>query len=494
MNTKELRGLYEAYNQVYEPEYISEEVEIATEYFYEMGLTEEGIEILIEELGLDEFIDWVYDIAEEYSLNEGAKRGGKVGTKAEIRRNQAAQAARTQQFSSPTTQGRGAKKAYRQASSAARSAARQQAASTARSAQSTSSSTPSRTRTGIAGVIGGALKAAGERARQDTELLKKSLSTASDTWKKASDTKVAQRARIGFKKGARAVEKHGHAAGSAAGRALGTAAASTFRAGMRAGQSEVGKKIKKGIAAAVTKEELDVYEYNQLLKFLYFEGYADSYKEAEYLLEELNDEQFEELCEAMTTANRKTWNAWMKKGIKNPLTRHLDSPTTTENKPTSTSSPQPQSSSAPRRKGVQNVEYKESYEAILSYLLDEGYADNIESAENIMVNMSEEWINSVVEDILNEAKQEQRFSDKIKRRIRRERLPYDGGKGKRAEGIRQDWHKRSRNVRGNEGPLAASKRYEDEPGRRIRGKGYVRYNTGDTVSGSGRGAESPTDR
>jgi DNA-binding ferritin-like protein (Dps family) len=40
------------------------------------------------------------------------------------------------------------------------------------------------------------------------------------------------------------------------------------------------------------------YEYNQLLKFLYFEGYADSYAEAEELLESMSDEEFEEIVEA----------------------------------------------------------------------------------------------------------------------------------------------------------------------------------------------------
>jgi hypothetical protein len=34
-------------------------------------------------------------------------------------------------------------------------------------------------------------------------------------------------------------------------------------------------------------------EYNQLLKFLYFEGYAESYAEAEELLESMSDEEFE---------------------------------------------------------------------------------------------------------------------------------------------------------------------------------------------------------
>lgn len=38
-------------------------------------------------------------------------------------------------------------------------------------------------------------------------------------------------------------------------------------------------------------------QYNQLLKYVYFEGYADSYEEAEYLLEELSNDEFEELLD-----------------------------------------------------------------------------------------------------------------------------------------------------------------------------------------------------
>jgi hypothetical protein len=37
------------------------------------------------------------------------------------------------------------------------------------------------------------------------------------------------------------------------------------------------------------------------------------------------------------------------------------------------------------------------YDLILSHLLDEGYADTYESAERIMVNMSEEWRESIIE-------------------------------------------------------------------------------------------------
>ena len=39
------------------------------------------------------------------------------------------------------------------------------------------------------------------------------------------------------------------------------------------------------------------------------------------------------------------------------------------------------------------------YDIILSHLLDEGYAETQEQAEVIMVNMSEEWIQSIMESL-----------------------------------------------------------------------------------------------
>ena len=54
---------------------------------------------------------------------------------------------------------------------------------------------------------------------------------------------------------------------------------------------------------------------------------------------------------------------------------------------------------APRR-GVIKASYEtDIYDVILEYLINEGYADTYEAAESIMVNMSEDWR----EDILNEA-------------------------------------------------------------------------------------------
>jgi len=45
-----------------------------------------------------------------------------------------------------------------------------------------------------------------------------------------------------------------------------------------------------------------------------------------------------------------------------------------------------------------NNEQKDIYDIILSHLLDEGYAETPEAAEAIMVNMSEEWRDSIVEE------------------------------------------------------------------------------------------------
>ena len=42
------------------------------------------------------------------------------------------------------------------------------------------------------------------------------------------------------------------------------------------------------------------------------------------------------------------------------------------------------------------------YDIILSHLLDEGYAETPEAAEAIMVNMSEEWIDSIVDEVITE--------------------------------------------------------------------------------------------
>jgi hypothetical protein len=54
----------------------------------------------------------------------------------------------------------------------------------------------------------------------------------------------------------------------------------------------------------------------------------------------------------------------------------------------------------PKRKltGTVRKEQVDLYDVILSHLLDEGFADTLEGAEAIMVNMSEDWKESIVEE------------------------------------------------------------------------------------------------
>jgi hypothetical protein len=63
----------------------------------------------------------------------------------------------------------------------------------------------------------------------------------------------------------------------------------------------------------------------------------------------------------------------------------------------------PKGKKAERQKktGVSAESY-DLYDIILSHLLDEGYADTQQAAEAIMVNMSEDWREDIVEDFINE--------------------------------------------------------------------------------------------
>jgi hypothetical protein len=51
-----------------------------------------------------------------------------------------------------------------------------------------------------------------------------------------------------------------------------------------------------------------------------------------------------------------------------------------------------------RIRGEAKNESVDFYDVVLEYLLDEGFADTLEGAEAIMVNMSEEWIEGILEE------------------------------------------------------------------------------------------------
>jgi hypothetical protein len=55
---------------------------------------------------------------------------------------------------------------------------------------------------------------------------------------------------------------------------------------------------------------------------------------------------------------------------------------------------EPQAVTLPRKTRKEDLDI---YDIVLSHLLDEGYASTVENAEAIMANMSEEWINSIID-------------------------------------------------------------------------------------------------
>ena len=93
MNSQQVSDLKLLYNAVYD-ENLREQaeeynntvfdediVEVATEYFYTYGLNEDGIDILIEKVGLDNFVEFVYGLSEDLTVLTEARaarrrRGG----------------------------------------------------------------------------------------------------------------------------------------------------------------------------------------------------------------------------------------------------------------------------------------------------------------------------------------------------------------------------------------------------------------------------------
>jgi hypothetical protein len=131
------------------------------------------------------------------------------------------------------------------------------------------------------------------------------------------------------------------------------------------------------------------YEYHQLLKFLYFEGYANSYKEAEYILEDMSDEEFEELCE------RKLAHSFPLKPSERRSVENIRARLNDEEPRRSTRSGRKQepTQEPKRKKRITDM----SKVIVAHYLFGEGYAETLQGAEVMAENISEEWRDSIAE-------------------------------------------------------------------------------------------------
>jgi hypothetical protein len=211
-------------SQIYQGIYntnLTEEVEIASEYFYSEGINEFGIDLLIEDLGIDEFAEFVYEIAEEYTLTEARTLLGKKKNPQKLPKGTAPSTSTKKAVAKHGT-------TRKIASGGFSSTIKQKAVKSAASKQQpTRAETPAQAKQGIGAKIGAALKYAGQRAKADTELLKKSWSTAREVGK-GHEAKVAK------------------AAGTVAGAVHG-AAKVAHTAGQKFASTETGKQLKAGL-------------------------------------------------------------------------------------------------------------------------------------------------------------------------------------------------------------------------------------------------------
>lgn len=165
-------------------------------------------------------------------------------------------------------------------------------------------------------------------------------------------------------------------------------------------------------------------EYNQLLKFVYFEGYADSYADAETLLETVSDEELDAILdEFYLDEAQAAWDTpemiqksreWSAKHLK-PRSRaelaalkRIKSGVASSAKPEAPSSEKqvlgmkPKATPAsdrPRREGIKNVQYAEDTNVIADYLFTEGFADSLDAAEVMAVNISESWADHILSNV-----------------------------------------------------------------------------------------------
>jgi hypothetical protein len=145
--------------------------------------------------------------------------------------------------------------------------------------------------------------------------------------------------------------------------------------------------------SAVYNEELreQFDEYNTAI---YVEEWVNQLVEEGYDLSEYTwDDMVEIYNEQFTLGKKKT---------KKELARYVAALQTLQgnNEEPTTQSQSPGEPTRRRRTNLNDVKIREDiYDTILSHLIDEGYAESVEQAEVIMVNMSEDWR----EEILDEA-------------------------------------------------------------------------------------------
>lgn len=179
-------------------DFILESIDIASQYFYEQGLNEYGVEILIDEIGEELFCEWVFDITNDSLLIERKLRTGETALPAKTREKITKKPVSRKNVSDLKGGSAAAKARSDEARRKARREVRQTPEPTerqqrladllaaqrkrnvenAKSKQPKTTSTPTKTKSGIASRIGSVLNYVGNRAREDSKKVARAAGTA----------------------------------------------------------------------------------------------------------------------------------------------------------------------------------------------------------------------------------------------------------------------------------------------------------------------------
>ena len=357
-----------------------EEVEIAAQYFYEMGLNEEGVDILIEDLGVEEFANFVYDIAEEYVLTEARAGGVKIEPKlasgkaiqgkpkaASLKRLRAQKEARRESEEKSSTSKPSGMKASLQRQSAVAAAAKKQPKKPGLLDR-------------VAGAVNRGIEAAQNRAAADVEKRKKFMSAARETGK--------------------VIGKAARGAGQVA-------------KGVASGVSGTAK-----LAGHVARKGLSD-EY--LMGYLIDEGYADNSSSAFIIVANMSEDWRESIAEEILSEN--AFEEEYKSSNKGRIARQTEKAYKTERRALDKGDAEEAMRQNRRRNAMnnpagrrnelaaknkpttQNAHFEpemDLFDYLLEYLVSEGYADTNKAALAIMTNMSEEWRGEIIESRVKE--------------------------------------------------------------------------------------------
>jgi hypothetical protein len=251
MNSEQIKDMHLLYNAVYNDElreqfedynntvFDEDIVEVATEYFYSYGLNEDGIDILIEKVGLESFVEYVYELSEDLHVLTEARRAKKrTGgesydeVKAKIDAKEAA------------------KKKVTKAATEKKEVERKEPES----------------------------RGAESEAKAEQPKSKKPIRDA-----------IARQILAGMKRHREATQTAGNIARET-GKTLGKIASVTHEAGRRAGEH-----VKKHGLKSLANEEVDLFDY--ILEHLVAKGYADTNENALAIMANMSEEWKQSIVE-----------------------------------------------------------------------------------------------------------------------------------------------------------------------------------------------------